>query len=220
MAKEQTKLVDPVAQGQKEVEAQTQTEEIQALSIEALTLEDFQPIPVSAARKPHPFEGYPQKKIKIGTYKKDGKDHDLIVNTTHIIALNPKEYVHQDPSGKGVTIMSGGQEKTVDLKTFHSRIVRDERGRSIIVVFDRDIILAGGKTLNRGTICPDHTARAQLLFTVNKRTGKIEVDRRYVLADINQVSCLRECFNMFNYQQTQSERMAQKFDAAEESRAQ
>jgi hypothetical protein len=219
MAKEQGKLIDPVSVGQKEAEAETQTEEMKALSIEALRLEDFQPIPVTASRQPHPFEGYPQKKIKVGTYKDKGKDVDLIVNAAYIVALNPKEYVHQDPSGLGVTIMVGGQEKTVDLKTHHNRIVRNERSQSVNVVFDRDILLAGNQKLTRAAICPDHTARSQLAFMVNKRTGKIEVDRRYVLADIDQVSRLRRCFEAFNYQQTQSDRLAQKFDEAEESKA-
>ncbi len=219
MAKE-AKLIDPVAEGQKEAEAKSQDEEIRSLSIDALSLDDFQPIPVTAARQPHPFEGYPQKKIKIGTYEERGKMKDLVVNATHIVALNPKEYVHQDPSGKGLTIISGGVEKTVDLVTSHSRTVRSETGQNTLVVFDRDILLADGKKLTRATICPDHTARAQLVFMVNKRTGKIEVDRKYVLADIDQVARLRRCFEMFNYQQTQSERLAQKFDSEEESRAQ
>ena len=220
MAKFGEKLVDPVSVGQKEKEAEAQTDELKALSIEALKLEDFQPIPVTASRQPHPFEGYPQKKIKVGTYKKDGKEVDQIFNATHIVALNPKEYVHQDPSGKGVTILVGGKEKIVDLKTAHNRIVRNERGQSLAIVFDRDILLADGKKLDRATICPDHTARAQLVFMVNQRTGKIEVDRRYVLADIDQVSRLRKCFEAFNYQQTKSDRMAAKFDADEQSQAQ
>ena len=222
MAKEQIqgKLMDPVAEGQKEAEAQAQTDEMKSLSLQALSLEDFQPIPVTAARQPHPFEGYPQKRIKVGTRKdKAGKDIDRIVNATHIVALNPKEYVHQDPSGKGVTIMSAGKEKMVDLKTVHNRVVKNERGQNLDIVFDNDILLADGKTLSRGTVCPDHTARAQLVFLVDKRTGKIQVDRRYVLADIDQVGRLRRCFEMFNYQQTQSDRLAQKFDSEEESRA-
>ena len=216
----QGKLIDPVSEGQKEAEAQAQTEEMKALSLEALSLEDFQPIPVTAARQPHPFEGYPQKKIKVGTRKdKGGKEVDLIVNATHVVALNPKEYVHQDPSGKGITIMSAGKEKMVNLKTTHNRLVKNENGQNLDIVFDNDILLADGKTLSRATICPDHMAQAQLVFMVNKRTGRIEVDRRYVLADIDQVGRLRRCFEMFNYQQTQSERLAQKFDSEEESRA-
>ena len=220
MARQEGKLIDPVAQGQKESEAQAQTEEIKTLSIEALSLDDFQPIPVTASRQPHPFDGYPQRKIKIGTFKRAGKEFDLIVSATHIVALNPKEYVSQDPSNKGVSMVIKGQEQIVDFVTPHNRMVRDELGRNIMVVFDRDILLADGKKLSRGTICPDHTARSQLVFMINKRTGKIEVDRRYVLADIDQIGRLRRCFEMYYYQQTQSERLAQKFESEEESRAQ
>ena len=219
MAKE-GKLVDPVADGQKERDQQDQGAEIKALSMEALDLEDFKPVPITAARQPHPFEGYPQKKIKIGTYTEKGKDIDLIVNATAIVALNPKEYVHQDPSGKGVTINVKGQEKIVNYMTSHSRVVRSETGQNLIIVFDWEINLAGGKKMSRATLCSDPTARAQLVYTINKKTGKIEVDRRYVLADIDQVGRLRRLFEMFNYQQTQSERLAQKFDEEAESTAQ
>ncbi len=215
MAKEG--LIDPVAKG-KEPEIVAQ-EDSKVLSIDALSLEDFQPIPVTAARQPHPFEGYPQRKIKIGTYKEKGKDTDLIVNASWIVALNPKEYIHQDPSGKGVTINSGGKEKIVDLTTSHNRIVRDERGQSINVVFDREILLPDGTKMTRVTICPDHTCRAQLVFSVDKKKGTIDVDRRYLLADAGQVGRLRRLFEMFNYQQTQSERLAAKFDEQPESKA-
>jgi len=217
--KEKGQLIDPVAEGQKEAQAQTQTDEIRQLSIEALTMDDFQPLPVAASKGSHPFENYPQRKIKIGTYMEKGKEKDLIVSATHIVALNPKEYVHQDPSGKGVTIVSGGQEKIVDLKTFHNRVVMNERGQSINVVFDRDIVLGDGKVVGRATICPDHTARAQLLFTVDKKKGTVEVDRRYILADPEQANRLRQCFERFYNQQTRSERLAKQFDEAEQSAA-
>jgi hypothetical protein len=213
-------LVDPVAEDQEKQEQDEQAEQVKTLSLEALTLEDFQPVPVTAARQPHPFEGYPQKKIKIGTWKVKGKDADLIVSATHIVALNPKQYVHQDPSGKGISIVVGGKEKIVDYMTSHSRVVRDQSGKNTIVVFDRDILLGGGKKMTRCAICPDHTARAQIIFKVNKKTGKIEVDDRYVLADINQVTRLRRLFEMYHYQQTKSERLAQKFDEEPESAAQ
>jgi len=220
MAKRADQLVDPVAEGQKNNEAQEQEAEIKAMSIEGLNLEDFQPVPVTAARQPHPFEGYPQTKIQIGTHKEKGKEVPTMVSKTHIIALNPKEYVHQDPSGKNVSLTVAGKETFVDYKTAHSRIVRDQDGRNTIVVFDRDILLANGKTMSRCTLCPDHTARAQIMFGIDRKTGKITVDRRYVLADVEQVGRLRRVFEMYHYQQTQSERLAQKFDAEPESAAQ
>jgi hypothetical protein len=218
MGKEQkANLVDPVMDGQ---EQQGLEREVQAMNIEGLNLDDFQPVPVTAARQPHPFEGYPQQKIQIGTWKVNGKEAPLMISKTHIIALSPKEYVHQDPSGKNVSLVVGGKETFVDYKTFHNRIVRDQNGKNITVIFDRDIILASGKTMARVAICPDHTARAQIIFGVDKKTGKVTVDRRYVLADVDQVGRLRRLFEMYHYQQTQSERLAQKFDAEQESAAQ
>lgn len=212
-------LVDPVAEGQAEQEQDEQTEQVKALSLEALSLDDFQPVPITAARQPHPFEGYPQKKIKVGTYRLRQKETDLIVNATHIVALNPKQYVHQDPSGKGITITVGGKEKVVDYKTAHSRVVRNQSGRNEIVVFDRTVNLADGKKMTRCAICPDHTARSQIIFKINPKTGKIEVDNRYVLADGGQAGRLRRLFEMFFYQQTKSDRLAQKFDEEPESAA-
>lgn len=211
MARE-SKLVDPVSEDQERQERNEQEEQVRALNIEALSLDDFQPVPMAASKQTHPFEGYPQKRIKIGTHRVNGKEQDVIVNATHIVALNPKQYVHQDPSGLGITIQSQGQEKIVDYRTAHNRIVRDEMGRNIDVVFDREIVLGGGQRMKRCSICPDHTARAQIVFTTDPRTGKVSVDNRYVLADIDQVSRLRRCFDAFHYQQTRSERLSRKFD--------
>lgn len=211
-------LEDPVAEGQAERDEEETQRAVKG--IDELTFDDFQPIPVTASRQPHPFEGYPQRKIRIGTYKDKGVEKDLIVSATHIVALNPKVAVHQDPSGKGQTITSGGVEKTVDIPTTHNRTVKNERGQNEDIVFDRRITLAGGRTMERVALCPDHTARAQLFFRVNKRSGKIEIDDRYVLADTGQTSRLRRLFEMFHYQQTQSERLSQRFDAEPESGAQ
>jgi hypothetical protein len=209
-------LVDPVAEDQQ----QAQVDEIKTMSIEGLSLEDFQPVPITAARQPHPFEGYPQQKIRIGTWIDKGKEVPLIVSKTALIALNPKEYVHQDPSGKNVSLTVKGQETFVDYKTLHNRIVRDQNGNNIEVIFSRDVLLGDGRKITRCAYCPDHTARAQIIFAIDRKTGKITVDRRYVLADGEQVSRLRRVFEMYHYQQTQSERLAQKFDAEPESAAQ
>ena len=211
------KLTDPVTEAQGGAESESPEEKI--VTIDELSSADFQPVPVTAARQPHPFEGYPQKKIKIGTYKVKGVEKDLIVNATHIVALNPKEYVHQDPSGKGVSMVVNGQETRVDIPSSHNRIVRNQRGQSEDIVFDREIRLAGGDVMKRVAFCPDHTARSQLIYKVNPKTGKIEVDSRYVLADGGQISRLRKLFEMHHYQQTQSERLSQKFDEEPESRA-
>lgn len=220
MKEQKANLTDPVAEGQAQDEQQRQADEIKVMSIEGLSLEDFQPVPVTAARQPHPFEGYPQKKIQIGTWLDKGKVKPLIVSKTALVALNPKEYVHQDPSGKNVSLTVNGQETFVDFKTLHNRIVRDQNGNNIEVLFSREISLGDGKKITRCAYCPDHTARAQIIFTIDRKTGKVVVDRRYVLADVEQVSRLQRVFQAHHYQQTQSERLAQKFDAEPESAAQ
>ena len=213
-------LVDPVSENQQEVELQEQEQETQSLAISELSIDDFQPIPVTAAKQAHPFDGYPQTKMRIGSYIVRGVETPLMINKSWIVALTPKEDVHQDPSGLNVTIrLATGKEKIVDYKTSHNRIVKDQNGDSVDIVFDREIIMANGKKMSRVAICPDHTARSQILFKVDKKTGKVNVDKRYVLADIGQVSRLRRLFEMFNYQQTQSERLAKKFDEEPESKA-
>lgn len=213
-------LIDPVAEDQGKQEKQAEDEEVKSLSIDSLKLEDFQPLPVDAARQPHPFEGYPQQKVKIGEYKdRKGQIVPLMVNKTAIIGLSPKEYVHQDPSGKNVSLIVNGKETFVDIKTYHNRIVRDQMGRNITVVFDRELKFPDGSKL-RIAICPDHTARAQIFFMVDQKTGKVQPDRRYLLADVEQRSRLRRVFEGYYNQQTRSERLATKFDEEPESKVQ
>jgi hypothetical protein len=222
MKVQKANLVDPVGEDQAQDGQQSKVNEVQTMSIEGLSLDDFQPIPVTAARQPHPFEGYPQKKIQIGTYQEKGKKEPtpLIVSKTALIALNPKEYVHQDPSGKGRSQIVNGQETFVDFKTLHNRIVRDQNGNNIEVLFSREINLGDGKKITRCAYCPDHTARAQIVYMIDKKTGKTVVDRRYVLADGEQAGRLLRVFQNYHYQQTQTERSATKFDAEPESKAQ
>jgi hypothetical protein len=218
MAKEKANLIDPVEEITKKNEEQGQDAEIKAMSIDALKLEDFQPLPADAARQSHPFEGYPMQKIQIGKYVEKGKEVALVVNRTAIIALNPKEYVPQDRSGVNVSQVVNGVERFVTYPTSHNRIVRDQYGQNITVVFDREITLSDGQKLSRVAICPDHTARAQIFFSVDKKTGKVLPDRRYLLADVEQRSRLRRVFEMHHFQQTKSERLAARFDEEPESR--
>lgn len=220
MAKQQTALVDPVAGDQERHEKEAQEAEISTMTIDGLKLEDFKPMPVDAAKPAHPFEGYPMQKIRVGEYNDRGQKKDLMLYRHGIIALNPKEYVHQDPSGLRHSQMKDGKEIFVDFKTFHNRIVIDQNGQNITVIFDREIKLADGNTLSRVAYCPDHTARAQIFFKIEPKTGKVAPDRRYLLADGGQTSRLRRVFEQFHYQQTQSERAAKKFDEEAESKAQ
>ena len=221
------KLIDPVEQDQQKQEVEETLEQMKVLDIAQLSMDDFKAIPVTAARQPHPFEGYPERKIKIGTYFDQAlrKEVDLIVSATWLVALNPKESVFQDPSGENVSITDSKTRKEVikNIPTSHNRIVRDYdrsgQGINNDVVFDRTINLSNDQILSRAAIVSSHSARAQLIFRVNQKTGKIEIDNRYLLADTGQVARLRKLFEMIHYQQTRSERLAERFYSEPESTA-
>ena len=221
------KLVDPVEKDRQKQEVEETLEQMKVLDIAQLSMDDFKAVPVTAARQAHPFEGYPERKIKIGTYfdRKLKRDIDLIVSATWLVALNPKEYVFQDPSGENVSMIDSQTKQEVfkTIPTSHNRIVRDydKSGQGINndVVFDRTINLSDDQVLSRVAIVPSHSVRAQLIFRVNQKTGKIEIDNRYILADTGQVARLRKLFEMINYQQTRSERLADRFYSEPESKS-
>lgn len=198
------KLKDPADKTVKKKEEERLEDEGKTFDITNLSLEDFKPIPVEVARSPHPFDGYPLgKKVKVT----DGE-----VSTTFIVGLNPKVYVHQDPSGKGVTIqMKQGKQRfeaNVDLKTFHSRFVRDyeDGDKNREYVFDRILQLRNGSIYC--SVVDSHTARAQICFKIEKKTGKIQVDDRYVLPDGKQRNLLRRVFNLIHTPQARIERLS------------
>ena len=196
---------DPVDKKLAASAAGVDDEELRELDASSLSFDDFQSIPESAAVAAHPFQGYPEPKILI-----DAEIGEI--SSTSIIALHPNQYVFQDRSGKGQTIKGRGRkrDKIVDLKTFHSRVVRMAGGRASDVVFDRTLELKEGQAV-KYAIVPDHAARAQICFKIVK--GKIRVDNRYLLLDGAQKSRLREVFRRIHYQQMQAERNANDFDA-------
>jgi hypothetical protein len=212
-----TGLIDPVKDGQEKEEGRELDDAIGNSSILDF---DFKPLAVETARQSHPFEGYPMQKIKIGSYIEKGVEKDSMVYKHALVALNPSVSVPQDISGKGITQkQANGEERIVNLKSYHNRSVVNSEGRNEDVVFDRDITLPNGKVVTRVAIVPDHLSRAQLFFTINKRSGKVEVDTRYALLDTEQAGRLRKTFEMYNYQQTRSERLASQFYSEPESRA-
>ena len=211
------RLVDPVQD--QDDEGKALEEELVSNSQKGLDDFDFKPLPVQAAKQVHPFDGYPfPKKIKIGTYKEKGVEKDLMVCPTFLVALAPNEYVHQDISNKGVSQVSNGVERVVDFETFHNRSVVNSRGQNTDIVFDRTVTLPSGKKITRVAIIDDHLCRAQVMFSVNRRSGKVEVDTRYIILDQDQAGRLRKTFEMFNYQQTKSERLSKQFYDEPESR--
>lgn len=199
------KKVDPVEKIENE-----ETDEL--LDASMLTLEDFKSVPQSAAIQVSPFEGYPMEDIKIGERKVGGKVVDIITKKTFIVALAPSFFVPQDPSGLNVTVkQKSGIEKMVDIKTSHNRTVVDSMGNNNDVVFDNIFKTANGNL--RYAIVADHRARSQLIYKINikQESRPIQVDHRYLLLDVKQKERLRKVFASFYYQQTKSEKAADRF---------
>ena len=226
----QRKLTDPADATSDDID-KTLTDEMTALqSPDGLSEAEVGGIPSSVTRATHPFEGYPiGRKVKVG---------ETLISTTFIVILNDPDAVFQDESGKRVTQETFKKDakgndiraedadgrlkkpkvasrKIITLKTYHNRITNvPNTGDAIDTVFDRVI-----KVGNRDEVCaivPSHSARAQICLALNK-AGRVEVDRRYKLADLNQIGRLRRVFDAVNYQQMKAERLAQKFDAEPES---
>jgi len=178
-----------------------------------IKFDDLKRIPESAARTPHPFEGYPLKpKVAVGKAK---------VSATFLVFLADPSAVPQDRSNRNRTHAFKGPdgstiEKQITLKNPHSRrcIDYDGEGRSTDWVFDREFITADGKVAVCA-IVPSHSARAQIFFSIDRKTNKVVVDPRYLLADNDQAGRLRNTFRNIQYQQLAGERAAQKFFADE-----
>lgn len=195
MAKQQT-FRDPVEKSEKQREEKNLIDEAKKFDIANISLEDFRPIAESAARAPHPFDGYPERLIKVG----DTKKGPLMVPAYSIVALNPKEYVFQDPSGNKVSVtdQKTKREKIVTLKTHHNVMFPDYEngGQNTKIVFDRTLPLANGQVLESVAFVFSHSLRAQLLFKLDQKGERIQADRRYVLYDIKQTARLRRIFEM------------------------
>jgi len=201
------KKIDPVDTGNEKDE-----EDGKLLDASLLTFEDFKAIPPSAAIQASPFEGYPMEDIKLGERKVKGKMVDIITKKSFIVVLAPSFFVPQDPSGKNITIkQKSGEEIMVDIKTAHNRTVVDSMGNNNDVVFDNILVTANGNL--RYAIVADHRARSQIVYKINTKQENrpIEVDPRYLLLDVKQKERLRKVFASFYYQQTKSEKAADKF---------
>ncbi|TSA53377.1 MAG: hypothetical protein D4R45_05670 [Planctomycetaceae bacterium] len=182
------KLTDPVEDGKVKKD-----NDLQALDMSNAAL-SFKPIPPERARITRPFDGYPigSRKVTIGTYKnKKGKAQDLVIPSTYIVALNPTVPVYQDPSNKKVKTKEG----MVQIKTVHARVIRDrELNENIHVPFDREMTI--GEQTYQYAVVSAHNVRAQICFKYDttKKVPKIEVDRRYLLLDSEQISRLKQVF--------------------------
>jgi len=214
------KVENPVDKFEKAKEAQNVEDELKSLDGSGLSMADFQVIPVETTTAPHPFDGYPFDKEVVKFVVTDPLKGEKIVEReivrAHIVALKPGTYVHQDPSGKGVMIKKEDKddkgviknilEMPVDLKSYHNRFVQNSRKKNEDVVFDRVLKLKDGDLTV--AIIPDHVARANVCFKLNMRTGKAEVDNRYMLRDFKQRNKLMQVFQIFHSNIINNERLA------------
>jgi hypothetical protein len=208
------KLKDPVEKKTGEIQGKKTEEEMKTFDISNLKSEDFQPLQQRAAASPHPFDGYPKKMVKVAETRSRGPKgaRDVMMPAYAIIALNPKEVVFQDPSGNNVTIRNKktGKEKIVNINSVHNRCVVDYEagGVNTDICFDRTIKLAEGQEMTRCAFVPSHSARAQIMFKLDRSGDKIQVDRRYLLLDVKQAPRLRKVFEMIVNPKIRNERLA------------
>lgn len=204
-------LKDPVAQKTQQIQEKKDDEELKTFDISNLKLDDFKPLETRAASTPHPFEGYPKKMVKVGTFGLK-KSKDLMMPAYAVVALNPKEVVPKDPSGRAQSIRDArtGRERIVDIYAPHNRCVvdYDNGGINVDVCFDREIELDGGHKLERCAFVESHSARAQIMFTLDRTGDRIQVDRRYLLLDTDQSSRLRRVFEIIVNPKIKKERLA------------
>lgn len=222
---------DPVDEGSEEAEEARLTRDMEASEGE-LQLEEIGSAPPSAARVPHPFEGYPLGRVlPIGEAK---------ISATHLVILKNPD-IFQDPSGNNVAHEVFVKDKrtgkdikaedadgrykkakvekrtTINIKTSWSVVVLDydQSGSGVHtdIVFDREVSVSG--KMMTCAVVRSHSVRAQLIFMMSKGRGKsrMVVNPLYILADKGQIGPLRRVFQNVNYQQLKGERAAQKFDA-------
>lgn len=188
------KIIDPVDKDKKQREESEDIEQVKTFDIANLTMADFQAIKATAAKTPHPFDGYPYPKGKEASF---------------IVGLNPTKYIPQDPSGKNLSIIVKGKEKKVDIETTHNRLIQDldAGGVNVDVVFDRKMKLADGNTLYYALV-PSHSVRAQLIFYYDARAERIKVNSDYLLIDTAQASRLRRLYEIIINPKLKKEQMA------------
>jgi len=206
-------LKDPVEKKAEEIQGKKTDSEMKTFDISNLRLEDFQPLQQRAASTPHPFDGYPSSAVRVATVKARGPKaaKDVMMPAYAVVALNPKEMVPEDPSGRGQSIHTKtGSERIVNIFAPHNRCVVDYEngGVNTDVCFDRTIELGDGKKLARCAFIKSHSARAQIMFKLDRTGEKVQVDNRYLLLDTKQASRLRRVFEMIVNPKIKNERLA------------
>ena len=201
------KLTDPADKGKQKRESKDVTAKFRELDVNNLDPAAMKPFDRKTTRIPSPFEGYPEKRITVGTYKTEtGEEKPLILNATHMVGLNPAYNPPQDISGENVLIgdpLKGAHIGTIE--TTHNRVTTYGRD-SFNAVFDREIEIKG--VVYKYAIIPEAVHRAQVMFVYNSRTNRIDVDERYLPFDRDQASRLRQVFQMILNPKLKAERIA------------
>ncbi len=204
----ETGKIDPAEKVKEKQEKERVLDDVQSFDINNLTISDFKAVPPRQARMVHPFDGYPAKdKIEVG---RNRSKHKIMESATHIVGLSLFAIPPQDISGRGVSIIDSKtkEERRVDLKTYHSRVIPTGPHNNEDVVFDRQLVLKDGNKLYYA-IVRNHATRAQLIFHYDSKNGRVEVDKRYLLLDDDQSSRLRALFHQIINPKLRRERMAQ-----------
>ena len=147
-----------------------------------------------------------------------------MVSSTYLVLLKPTEEPVPDPSNENQTVYVGGdgspspgsREKRVTFPTSHTRCLPRRNGiENESVVFDREVLV--GDVWYKCAVVTSHSVRAQVCFVFDEDRNRIMPDKRYVLADMRQVTPLLNLFKALYYQRTRADRAAKEFDAAKDT---
>jgi hypothetical protein len=149
-------------------------DDLKAVDISKLKMEDFKKTPLEAAKINDPFNGYPFRDIVVNGIK---------TKKSFIVGLDPRFTVHQDPNNRG------------KIRTSHNRVIYDNDTKSNTdIVFDRKMKVADGEILF--ALVPSHSLRSQLIFKWDAKKERIVPDDRYLLLDLGQLSRLKQTFQI------------------------
>jgi hypothetical protein len=192
--KKDGKLVDPATVAQEVRGEKKKMEENKKLS--TISRKDIVTIPPKHAKAVHPFEGYPVKYAMVEGRK---------INLTWLVGY--KRQPAQDRSGENQSIQlmeknkvgkfePTGEERIVTLKSPHSRVVVDYEngGRNTMAIFDRTFPMEDGEILDNLCLVPSPSARAQICFKLEPKTGQVQINEDYFLLDGNQADVLRKVY--------------------------
>ncbi len=189
--------------------------ELNVFDISKFSSKDFQALQPNASRSVQPFEGYEYPLGREATsvvqfippviQDQSGRNYSIRENIDLDEALDFGPY-------KGMSLsevrrldatyfkdtVKMGKVRAASLMTYHNRLIRNyETDMNEDVVFDRDFEMKDGIVRNCA-IVPSHNIRAQLVYSLDERTGAIKVDSRYSLLDRAQASRLLQIMRVIN----------------------